>query len=142
MPRITETVHISKGADALWRDIGHFGAVGDWHPMVARVHTQGGPEGTIRLAESRDGSKQVERLLEAAPGERHYRYKMETTPLPVSDYVGEFRVDDNGDGTSTIAWSAEFQVRSDDEAGVVEMIRAFLKAGLDNLRSSYGGPPA
>lgn len=53
--------------------------------------------------------------------------------MPVRDYVGELRAADSGDGTSTLTWSARFQVTADEPDRTVAMIRAFLRAGLDNL---------
>ena len=39
--------------------------------------------------------------------ERLYRYSITESPLPISDYVAEIRVKDNGDGTSTVEWSSD-----------------------------------
>jgi len=41
MPRITKVVRIDRDADTSWRDIGGFGAVGKWHPLLAKVESQG-----------------------------------------------------------------------------------------------------
>ena len=142
MPKITETTRIAKNAAALWYDVGRFQAVGDRHPMLANVETTGEREGALRTAEGRDGSKQVERLMHIAPSEHFYRYEMEaTTALPVSDYVGEFRINDEGDGTSTVIWSAEFKDTSNDGGGSTST-QAFLKAGVDKLKALYGAPHA
>jgi hypothetical protein len=37
MPEITETAEIGVSTDVLWNEIGGFGAVGDWHPMLERL---------------------------------------------------------------------------------------------------------
>ena len=140
MTKIVETVRIAEDPDTLWREIGEFGAVGHWHPMLAKVDSEGDREGALRMAEGRDGSRQTERqrLLEMAPEHHRYRYRMEITALPVRDYVGELRVEGNADQTSTVKWSAEFEPTSGDEAGTAQTIRGFLKAGLDNLRALHG----
>jgi hypothetical protein len=41
MTRIVETAKIAEDADALWNDVGKFGAVGRWHTMLARVENDG-----------------------------------------------------------------------------------------------------
>ena len=133
MPEIVETVRLPASADTVWRAVGPFGAVGNWHPMVAKVATENERENCVRRAEGRDGSIQIERLLEAAPEQHFYRYRIESTRMPVRNYVGRFSVGDNGDGTSTVVWSVNFEVTSNDEAAIVGKIRAFLRAGLDNL---------
>ena len=138
MSNACETVQIPMEADALWRRIGGFVAVGHWHPMLASVESEGDREGATRTARAQDGSTQVERLQHIDERRHVYRYVMESTALPVRDYVGEFRIDDNGDGTSTVVWSAQFEPVKADPDDVIGMIGAFLKAGTDNLSVLYG----
>jgi hypothetical protein len=57
--------------------------------------------------------------------------------LPVRDYVSELRVVDNGDRTSTVWWSAEFESTSPDATSTVQTVRGFLKAGLANLKALH-----
>ena len=132
MTKIVETAHVGAPAAALWRDIGGFGAIGDWHPMLARVTTEGEGEGALRTAEGRDGTRQTERLLESSLEQRFYRYTMESGPMPVRDYVAELRVEDNGDGTSKVIWSAEFEPTLT-SFRTIEEIQEFLKSGLDSI---------
>ncbi len=106
--------------------------------MLARVDSEGERPSALRTAYGNDGSIQVERLLEAAPDRRAYRYEMVSTGMPVENYVAELRAEDAGDGTTEVSWHAEFGVTSDDEAGVVAGVRAFLRAGLDGLASHNG----
>ena len=57
--------------------------------------------------------------------------------MPVEDYTGEFRIRDEGDGTSTIVWCNDFRVVSGEEIAVAGNIRQFLSAGLENLKRVY-----
>lgn len=52
----------------------------------------------------------------------------------VRNYAGEFRIDDNGDGTSTVKWAVRFD--AGDEA--VDTVSRFLEAGTDALKRRYG----
>jgi hypothetical protein len=137
MTKVTETVRVNQEPEALWRKIGGFGAVVLWHPMLSRVECDSEKEGSLRLAEGRDGSRQAERLLEIAPQQRFYRYGMETTPMPVHDYIGEFRIEADTSGASTVAWSATFEAVADD-GKTADQVRQFFRAGLDNIASLYG----
>ncbi|MGH7716139.1 MAG: SRPBCC family protein, partial [Vulcanimicrobiaceae bacterium] len=85
-----------------------------------------------------DGSTQVERLLASDAKRRTCRYAIESTPMPVRNYVGALRVEDNCDGTSTVTWSAHFDAAEDGDA--TEMVRGFPKAGVDRLRDAYDTP--
>lgn len=137
--QITETVRVAREPDRLWREIGAFGAIGTWHPMLAGLEAEGERAGALRTAHGKDGSVQIERLLAMAPERRAYRYEMVSTALPVANYAAEFQVEDPGNGTSTVRWNAAFDVTSGDTAGTTAGIRAFLRAGLDSLATRYGG---
>lgn len=105
--------------------------------MLSRVQSDGEYVGALRTAEGKDGSTQVERLIESAPERRLYRYRMESSKMPVRDYIGQFQVQENTDGTSTVIWSAEFEPVSDEQRATVS-ISAFLRTGLDNVAALYG----
>jgi hypothetical protein len=105
--------------------------------MRAKVEGEGEQPGTIRTAETPDGQKQGERLQEIDPKDHFYRYVMLSTPIAVKDYSGEFRVHDDGKGSSTVSWSNTFQVTSGNEGEVAGMIREFLNAGVQSMKKKY-----
>lgn len=137
MPHVEATADLPIDVDTLWRQVGSFQGVGDWHPMLTKVDGEGESPGATRTATAADGSQQVERLQGADPTEHRYSYVMESTPLPVRDYTGRFSAHATGGDATTVRWSADFDVTSQDEAQAVEMIQGFLDAGLDNLRQRY-----
>ncbi len=141
MAHVLQTARVARHARTLWREIGSFGDVARWHPMLAALESEGEEPGARRWAHGRDGRTQVERLANANPLQRSYIYAIESTPMPVKNCVAELRVDDNGDGTSTIVWQSEFDVRDDvdaqDRRRVVSEIEDFFRAGLDRLKEHY-----
>lgn len=140
MPHVEATARIATDARTLWREIGSFQGVDEWHPMLERVEGQGERPGAIRTAYSA-GGQQVEQLREVDADQHCHRYSMESGPLPVGGYTAEFRVDDDIDGTSTVSWIADFDVTSGDETEVVAMVRGFLEAGVAELANRYGRTP-
>jgi mxaD protein len=138
MPKVTMSTPVAMNADALWQSIGSFAAIGHWHPMMERVDTDGETKGSLRTLRLIGGAKLVERLEEVSPTERLYRYSILESPLPISDYVSEIRVKDNGNGTSTVEWSSDFKVNSNSERDVVKTVQEVYQAGLDNLGKLYG----
>jgi hypothetical protein len=68
------------------------------------------------------------------------RNRLEWTAMPVRDHSAELRAQDNGDGTSTVLWSAEFEPTADDSQTIAG-IRSFLKAGLDNIAALHNKAP-
>ena len=112
MPKVTMSTPVAMNADALWQAMGSFAAIGNWHPMMEKVEAEGEKKGSMRTLQLIGGAKLVERLEEVSPTERLYRYSIIESPLPISNYFSEIRVKDNGDGTSTVEWSSDFEVNT------------------------------
>jgi len=140
MPTVTESVRIPMHADILWHKIGAFGSVGDWHPMLSRVASEGDHVGARRFVETREGERQEERLALYDPEGHSYDYILESSPLPVRDYEAEFQIIDEDMAVSRVLWTAYFEVTGESEAATIETVRGFLRAGLDNLQKLYGEP--
>ena len=139
MPKVTMSTPVAMNADALWQAMGSFAAIGQWHPMMEKVESQGEQKGSLRTLQLIGGAKLVERLEEISPRERLYRYSIIESPLPITNYVSEIRVKDNGDGTSTVEWSSDFEVNSTTGAtDVVKTMQEVYQAGRDNLTKLYG----
>jgi uncharacterized protein YndB with AHSA1/START domain len=135
---VTATATISAPPARLWDQIGSFQGVGAWHPMLATVQGEGEHPGALRKATGADGSEQTERLIEVNPSEHYYRYVMEDTAMPVTDYSAEFRVRPSGAGASVVEWSADFEVTAEPATQAVDLIQGFLGAGLRKLQEQYG----
>ena len=138
MPKITMSTPVAMNADSLWQAIGSFAAIGEWHPMMEKVDADGENKGSTRRLQLVGGAQILERLEEVSPTERLYRYSIIQSPLPISDYVSEIRVKDNGDGTSTVEWTSDFSVNKANESDVVKTLQSVYQSGLDNLQKMYG----
>ena len=138
MPKVTMSTPVAMNADALWQAMGSFAAIGNWHPMMEKVESEGEKKGSMRTLQLIGGAKLVERLEEVSPNERLYRYSIIESPLPISNYFSEIRVKDNGDGTSTVEWSSDFDVNTGNETDVVKTVQEVYQAGLDNITKLYG----
>ena len=138
MPRIIETATIALDASTLWDEIGAFGSVADWHPLLDSVEVLGHGTGAMRIAHAKEGSEQAERLQTLDAERRLYRYTMEQSSMPVRDYRGEFRIDPAGDAASLVVWSAQFELTPDGDGRTVESVRRFLHTGTQSLRHRFG----
>lgn len=138
MPHITETATIPRDPETLWNEIGRFDSVGEWHPMLDSVETFGAGVDVIRVAHSRGGGEQIERLQSLDASQRMYRYTMERSSMPVCDYTGEFRIEPADVAASRITWSASFELTAEGDGRAVEAVRKFLQAGTESLKSRYG----
>lgn len=86
---------------------------------------------------AQDGGTQIERLEHVDPGSRCYRYTMESTGLPVADYVAELRIHAIDGSSCTVQWASDFTVTSGDEQEGIGIVDGFLSAGVDELRRRY-----
>tara|TARA_R110002049_G_scaffold140930_4_gene302274 strand:- start:962 stop:1396 length:435 start_codon:yes stop_codon:yes gene_type:complete len=138
MTRYEASARLALNADEAWRKIGDFGAVGEWHPLLKSVESEGNAPGDLRLAEGGDGSRQVERLTHYNTDAQCYRYEMVETALPVRNYTSEFRIDPTENESCVVRWSAEFEITQEDEKAGESMISGFLEAGTDALEKLHG----
>lgn len=141
MSRIERQSRLSIKPEALWQVIGSFQRVDSWHPMVAKVSGEGEQAGAIRRPETRDGHVQTEQLIEIDGQRRLMRYRILETPLPVTDWFVELRVDDNGDGTSTVSVTEDFRDASGNERTTEQIVQGFVTAGLNSLQKRFNESP-
>ena len=138
MPKVTMSTPVAMNPKALWDAMGKFSAIGDWHPAIEKADADGESQGSVRTLALVGGGKITERLEEVSDTERVYRYSIMDSPLPVANYNSEIRVKDNGDGTSVVEWSSNFDASGAPENDAVKTIQGVYQAGLDNLAKLYG----
>jgi mxaD protein len=142
MPMITESAEIELDPDTLWKEIGDFGAVVRWHPMLNGLIVDETGDERIRIANPGSQNEQVERLESADSASHWYRYTIERTNMPVRDYVGELRIEPLPGNGSRVIWSARFELTGEGDGRTVETVRHFLHEGTTHLRDEYGSPPS
>ena len=117
--------------------IGRFNALHDWHPGIERSDLAEG--GKVRRLALVGGGEIVERLEKIDDTGHTYRYTIESSPLPVANYVAEIRVSENPEGGCMVEWSSDFEAKGAPEADATRVIRDIYTAGFDNLRKLFGG---
>ena len=56
----------------------------------------------------------------------------------MKNYRAELTVHDDGDGASSVEWSAEFEAAGVPENDAMKAIQDVYQAGLDNLQKMFG----
>ena len=131
--RLQRMLHLSAPADAVWREIGGFGAIADWHPWIDRVEVVEIDGVTHRHLYMADGELYLERLIEEGP--RYHTYAVVESGLPVDDHRATLSCVPEKDGCHMF-WSAFF-VPTDPAAD--EMVIGFYEAGLEALGERFAG---
>lgn len=82
--QVRRIVTLRADRDTVWASIGGFGAIADWHPLIASAELTEIEGDTYRYLTTTEGDVFLERLIETGP--HHVTYRMVEGPLPVSDY--------------------------------------------------------
>ena len=136
MPKVSMSTDLNVSADDVWKLIGGFNALPDWHPAIEKSElTEEGQTRTLSLA---GGGTIVEKLERIDEGARTYSYSIVESPLPVSNYKSTIKVSGEG-SNSTIEWSSEFDTPGGVEQDAINAIQGVYQAGFDNLKKMFGG---
>ncbi len=120
-----------KGDPAkVWSTIGGWCAISDWHPVIAKCEENQDGGKMHRTLTTKDGGVIKETLVKKS--DTSYTYKIDESPLPVSNYTATLAVTKEGKGSSVV-WSAKFEPKGKaDEAK--KTMEGVFKAGLDEIK--------
>ncbi len=139
MARVNMSTRLTVPADEVWKLIGRFSALPEWHPAIETSATEGEGEGAVRRLQLVGGGTIEERLERIDDDERLYTYTIVSGPLPVANYKATVRVRDDGEGGATVVeWSSEFEPAGAAESDAVKTIQGVYQAGFDNLKRIFG----
>lgn len=135
MTKVSMSADLDVSADEVWKLIGGFNALPDWHPAVEKSELE--HEGQQRRLSIAGGGTIVERLEKIDDDSRTYSYTIEDSPLPLANYRSTIKVSGEGEGC-TVEWSSEFNADGATEGDAMEAVRGIYQAGLDNLQKMFG----
>ncbi len=128
MATTTRSKHFAASADEMWKRVGGFGTLHEWHPAVASVKTS--EDGSQRDCTLQDGAILHERLV--SQDENSYTYAFDESALPLKNYESTIRVRKDGAG-SVVEWDGNFEPAGISETQAVELVGGLYQAGLDAL---------
>jgi len=135
MTKVSMTQDLGVSADDLWKVIGGFNALPDWHPAVANSELEN--EGQDRRLSLADGATLLEKLVQLDDDAHTYSYTIEESPLPVRDYTATIKVHER-DAGCTLQWSSEFQADGAPESDAVAIVQGIYQGGFDSLKRMFG----
>ena len=137
------SVEVGSAADVVWKIVGNFNGMPDWHPLVRTSvleAAEGGVGRRLTIGGDRAGHRELsERLVAFDSSAREYSYTIIAGPVPFTDYVGRFRVVPAGTGRCALEYRGRYKPgagRSESEAS--ERIRTFYEAALSHLPVLFG----
>jgi hypothetical protein len=135
MTEVKQSVRLPAPVAEVWKRIGGFNALPDWHPLVEKSELAEG--GSIRRL-TIPGGVMVERLEGQDEKTRTYSYAITDSPLPVKDYHATLRVREEGD-TTVVEWESRFEPKDASPEEASKTIQGTFQAGFDNLKKVFGG---
>ena len=146
MVRVRRSTVLDAPVDAVWRILRDFNGHDRWHPIVVRSALEDGRRtdqvGAVRSFTIRSGERVREVLLSLSDRDRHLRYAIVDSELPLRDYVAEFFLRPVTDGGRTFwSWSSRFRTPPGEEAALAALVgKEVYEAGFDGVRTALGLP--
>jgi hypothetical protein len=141
MTQVQVFADVHRSADSMWRDVGSFHSIAQWHPLVTVAEGEGDEPGATRTLQTSDGLRWQEHVTERDAAQGFYRYEATSTELPIADFRAEFRIREGRPHRCTVIWTAQFAVTSGDEKATSDTVRAFFRAGARALEKQYAVRP-
>lgn len=133
--KVSLSTTLAVSADQVWKVIGGFNALPEWHPAIKESKLDAG--GRVRMLDLAGGGSITEKLETFDDKKHAYSYSIMHGPLPVSNYVSTLKVSEDGQG-STIEWSSEFSPAGASEMEARKAVEGIYQAGLENLKKMFG----
>jgi hypothetical protein len=133
---VKQSVRLPAPVNEVWKRIGGFNALPDWHPMVEKSELAEG--GSVRKLSIPGAGTITERLENHDDNSHTYSYAITDSPLPVSDYHATIRVHQEGD-EAVVEWESSFEPAGASGDDAAKTVQGIFQAGFDNLQKLFGG---
>lgn len=130
---VSKKMEIAAAPDKVWAAIGSFCDIGSWLPIVAKCEMTEADGKKVRTLTTGDGGVLVETLERWDDAGMSYTYRIQSSPLPIKDYISTIKVSGKGK-VSTVEWSSRFEPKGAPEADVVKTISGIYQAGFVGLK--------
>ncbi len=129
--QVTRTLQLSEPSFEVWRVVGDFCDIDDWHPGVTACELKVIDGRLNRILTTGDGGRFQEQRIATEAG-LSYTYKIVSSPLPVTRYAATLSVEPR-DG-ALVTWSANF---SSDDPSMEAAIAGLIEAGLAGIEGAF-----
>ncbi|HIJ61787.1 MAG TPA: SRPBCC family protein [Rhodospirillaceae bacterium] len=130
---VKKSVSVAAGADEVWKTIGGFCGIAEWHPAIAKCELSKKGSAVLRTLSLNGGGTVVEKLLRLNDEKYQYTYSVVAGPLPVDQYKSTLLVKKFAGG-STITWVGSFVAKGAPDAKAIEVISGVYEGGLASLK--------
>jgi Polyketide cyclase / dehydrase and lipid transport len=120
----------------VWKVVGDFCAIEDWHPAVAQCEQTQEGDIMLRTLTLKDGSEIKEKLTDK--DETSYSYEIIESTLPVKNYKSTLSVEEDEDtpGRSEVHWDAIFDPQGASQEDAKKKIADILEEGIAGMKKA------
>jgi carbon monoxide dehydrogenase subunit G len=127
----SKTVEIKAAPDKVWRVIGDFCGIEDWHPAVEKCEIDK-KDPMMRTLTLKGGGAIVEKQTARDDAKMTYSYVIVESPLPVANYKSTIRVTKAGAG-SKVSWMGSYKAKGASAEEAKKTIDGVYDAGLQGI---------
>jgi len=147
--KVDEKITISAPPAEVWTLVKDFGAIGTWHPGLAKVTSEGSGQGATRTITLKSGGDLVESVDDVDDKGMSLGFRLQkenVDAFPVSFYSGQITVQPAGEGCE-VQWVSRLY-RADttneppedkNDAAAVKATTDYIQAGLAGLKVKVEG---
>jgi uncharacterized protein YndB with AHSA1/START domain len=128
----TKSVEIAAAPETVWKAIGEFCGIADWHPAVEKCALSEKDGKAIRTLTLKGGGTIVEQQEARDDGAMRYTYTILEGVLPVANYTSTIHVAQSGNG-SKVTWTCNFRSKGAPNDRVMKAISGVYEAGLKGI---------
>ena len=129
---VKKTVDAPASPDAVWKIVGDFCGIADWHPAIEKCEISKKDGAIFRTLFLKGGGTILEKQTGWDDTSKTYSYTIEESPLPVANYRATLSVAPKGNG-SEVVWTSTFNAKGADDAKAASTIGGIFDAGLSSL---------
>jgi hypothetical protein len=129
---VKKMVDVPASPDSVWKTIGDFCGIANWHPAIEKCEISKKDGVTFRTLTLKGGGTILEKQRAWDNKGRSYSYTIEESPLPVANYKATLSVTPKGSG-SEIMWISNFNAKGADDAKASSTIGGIFDAGLAGI---------
>ena len=134
----TVAIHdeLAASIERVWACFADFGDLSAWAPGRSLVPVEGRGVGAVRTVEGDGGPPVRERLEAYDPAHHTFTYAMLESPFPFTGYVATVRLEDLGDGRTSIDWSSRFEPSGLPTEQIAQMIEGIYGMFIARLKET------
>lgn len=128
-------------ADDLWRTVSRMDGMEDWYPDLIQSSNVPDPDAAQPRRECvmANGGELKERILVRDDATRTFVYAIDKHPMPARNVVGTIRIDDLGDGRSSVSWASDLVFDEANAGEMRAMVSGMYEKGLESLERYHAG---